>query len=836
MPFHWWSRAARVALFACCSFSLGGCSGESSGDAEGAGGGRGPGGDDPVKEVLDALGVDTAQTNRVDAAGDPLPEAYSPLGSRPFAFKLDELLVAGVALAGRPNTVNLFDGVPETRNADGSIADPFHFEPIDVGADDWDSMDNPGIKSRNATSADVDGDGRDELIVVLQRTSDDRLYTFVQDHQEGQFTQTAPEPLLDDPSPDLTQIELATGDLDADGVFEVIAALIEPASVTILVLEPVDDGGLAVDDRLTQNVSREDENSTISVGLASGNLDNDNHDELALVVNEISSNQGTARFFVYDAADEGLSLADSGFIDVLRGNESWRIKVGDCAIGDVDADGRQDLVLGGVVNVNTNCQNPPHVAAGAFRLTELGLEPSVKEGAYADAAIQCDSPGPVEVRAAFVSALDADGDGDSEVAINHVVFDFDGAGGSWSEIGRLNPSSFFPGETSAYTLDRGNTDVAVGDVTADQRDDLIYVTENASVIDVWGARADAAGALSFGRKASIPVSSGRVENPVLSPANVDRDSYSLVYSPSEYKLIFTEPVLVAVLAAAPCFELNQNVDACTTSFGNADVTGNEQEGWVTVSASIIVGLSTGVTVPIVKVEGETEHKISLALTGTASHAYSLEKSVTYTTGPLEDTVIFTTIPYDHYMYTILDHPDTNLIGQGVVYLIPRDPVTLQVERDFYNEGVAGEGIPVDSTILSHTVGDPRSYVTVSEKDRLIGEYGGLETNSQAVGEGGGSVEVGLDVSEESGLGGALEIGYEYSAKATVSAAIAGFSVGISGGVSLAWTWGTQSSYHGSVGNLSSESFAANQYSFGLFAYPVKHSYGQEFQVLNYWVE
>ena len=834
-----WGRALGFLLVALLGCGDGGST--AAGGSGGAGGGRGPAGDDPVKASLEALGVDTTQTPRVDEVGEPLPDAYSPLGSRPFAVKLDELLIAGVTLTGRANSVNLFDGVPETRNSDGSIAEPFRFDAIEVGDDDWDSLDNPGIKNRAATSADVDGDGRDELVVVFQRMSDDRLYAFVQDDQEGGFARAETELLLDEARADLVAIELTTGDVDADGVFEVIAALVEaPASgmpsVTILVLDPVGGDRLTVDERLTRVIPAEQENSAVSVGLTSGNLDNDNHDEIAVVVNEIASNQGTASFYLYDASAEGLGLADSGFIDFLLGNEVARVKIGDCSIGDVDADGHQDLVLGGLIHVNTNCDNPPDVVAGAFRMTESGLEPSIDPVASASASLQCDSAGVVEVRAAFVNALDADGDGDSEVAVNQVVFDLDEAGESWSEIGRLNPSSFFPGLTGAYTLDRGNTAVAVGDVTADEKDDLIYVTENASVVDVWGARVDMAGELSFGRKATLPVSSGRAENPLLVPTNVDRDSYALVYEPSEYELIFTEPVIVAVLAAAPCFESGQNVDECTTSFGSTDISGNSQEYSLTLSASIIVGLSTGITVPIVKVEGESEHEISVALTATYGHEYTLEKSVTYTTGPLEDTVIFTSVPYDKYMYTILDHPDTELIGQRVAYLIPRDPVTLQVERSFYNQHAAQDGIPIDNTILSHAVGDPRSYPTASEKDQLLSQHGGLATNPQAVGQGEGSVELGLDVSEEHSAGGSLEIGYQYTAKATAAAAIAGFTVGASFEASLHWSWGTQSSYAGTVGNLSSESFADNQYSFGLFTYPLKHSYGQEFEVLNYWVE
>ena len=69
-----------------------------------------------------------------------------------------------------------------------------------------------------------------------------------------------------------------------------------------------------------------------------------------------------------------------------------------------------------------------------------------------------------------------------------------------------------------------------------------------------------------------------------------------------------------------------------------------------------------------------------------SEAYQVTKRIVYTTGPIEDTVIFTTIPLDQYTYEVTSHPDPELIGSKVVISLPREPIEVQVEREQEGEG------------------------------------------------------------------------------------------------------------------------------------------------------
>jgi len=61
------------------------------------------------------------------------------------------------------------------------------------------------------------------------------------------------------------------------------------------------------------------------------------------------------------------------------------------------------------------------------------------------------------------------------------------------------------------------------------------------------------------------------------------------------------------------------------------------------------------------------------------------------------------------------------------------------------------------------------------------------------------------------------------------------SVGYGEGTTITLSSGSETNYTGTVGNLDAENFAANSYSFGLFSYVYTDPGGQQFEVLNYWV-
>jgi hypothetical protein len=240
---------------------------------------------------------------------------------------------------------------------------------------------------------------------------------------------------------------------------------------------------------------------------------------------------------------------------------------------------------------------------------------------------------------------------------------------------------------------------------------------------------------------------------------------------------------------------------------------------------------------ITQSEFEMRGTVSTSLTATLGAAISRTDTITFTTGPVEDTVIFTSVPVDRYTYRVVSHPDPLMLNAVVTVNLPRDPVTIMVERSFFNANVAPGAIQIDERIFQHTVGDPRSYPTRGEKQQLLQQYRGFESALQNIGQGSGTRMVEIAIGRELSAGASLGFGFETEVSATAGTVLAGYSVGTEVTASLRIAYGTATIYSGTVSNIDAENFASNAYSFGLFSYvytdPIS---GEQFQVLNYWVE
>jgi hypothetical protein len=329
--------------------------------------------------------------------------------------------------------------------------------------------------------------------------------------------------------------------------------------------------------------------------------------------------------------------------------------------------------------------------------------------------------------------------------------------------------------------------------------------------------------------------------PEIVASNVNYDSLTIRFSEGEYKLIFTEPIIIAALAAAPCAnDLGQNPDACRTSFGTSSSVTVTEENSLSIRASATVGFETEFSALGVKVTGfEVLGTLTARASLIQSSAYTVTKRIVYTTGPIEDTVIFTTIPLDQYTYEITSHPDPELVGSKVVISLPREPIEVQVERERYNANVVTGGPMIDSRVLGSTPGDLSSYPSASEKNDLLSEFFGLDIGPQAVGNSGGNSELSINVATESGLGVGYGVDYDLTVKGTVGTVVAGFGVGWSADRSLQIIHGEESEYTGSVADMDvpTEQFGQTRYSWGLFTYiyddPVS---AQQYAIINYWVE
>jgi len=375
-----------------------------------------------------------------------------------------------------------------------------------------------------------------------------------------------------------------------------------------------------------------------------------------------------------------------------------------------------------------------------------------------------------------------------------------------------------------------------GDFTGDDRDDIAVYRQDTNAVDVYSLGATAT-AIQRVRRVTVPLQNSQSpRNPVILPVNVDTDSTVLKYSDADYKFVFTEPIVLAALAAPPTAQgIGQNVDASFTAFGNSSTTITERERSMSFSVGVTVGFGVEGGA-LTQSEFEVKAKMTVAGTRTVGSAYELTKTIVFTSAPTEDTIVFTSVPVDRFTYTIVSHPDPTMVGKKVVVDQPRTPITLQAERGFYNSTIMADSMHVDASVFQHTIGVPASYPTAAQKGVILAG-GGLQIGPQSVGQGGGSTEVTLEVGNSISHGGALEVGFEIDVEATVGGVIGGVTIGATAESSWKVTSGTSTTYTGVVGAIDAAHFAEHRYLFGLFTYVRRDpTTGQQYQVLNYWVE
>jgi hypothetical protein len=514
-------------------------------------------------------------------------------------------------------------------------------------------------------------------------------------------------------------------------------------------------------------------------------------------------------------------------------------------LADVDGDGLDEVILSGATNLAGSCGDP-------FAALLIALDDGPSGFAQLGATVEslfyqnCPAYNSWNRYFVFLTTPDLDGDGIHEIVANQLVFDNFANAAPFTRLAGVElPSDIFlfdnvdPGQT----LGVASMEMIAADVTGDGRENVLLYHQNRNTMPVWGISAiPSIGVNGWAQLSEVAMpgtsNSQGTARPIVLPANVDEDGPVLKYGAGSYELVFTEPLIIAAMAAPPCQAgIEQNTGACVTRFGQGTSTTVDASLTVTVKASVTAGLEAGLNVPILGEIGSARvtQTVTAAASAWAGTAYTVEKTVTYTSGSLEDAVVFTSIPYDVYRYDIVSHPDPEFVGKLIVVRIPREPVTMIAERGFFNDALPSTATPIGANVFDHTPGDVSSYPSTSRKNALMSQYDGIEFGPSGVGQGGGDTELEIAVSSEISAGGSLGIEYEKSVEVTGGGAIAGFSVGYGAEAALSITSGSQTTYTGIVGSISSADFAANAYQWGIFTY-VQDLAGQEFEVINYWVE
>lgn len=832
--------------------------------------GNGNGSGNELEESLERLGVDIDRSDRVGPDGETLPESFRPMGASASFGHAEEFSDDGTMHP--TDELFVLGSVVDEADTDGRLAvvekegveisetggvEPGTTEVLQTLSED----DNPwfeepccesneeesGQALRAATAGDVDGDGFEEIVIAFVDTSstDAVVMLEVVDDAEAGFDESAAEVVADGDG--VRDISVTTADLNGDGTAQIVVAASDDAGADLLFLEG-SPGTYDVDDARTkrlEGVITGSADHEVTVEMASGRFDYDGPEELAVVVNELNLADapatGRSQYFIFD--DGEADLAQLATNDI--GGTGEIAEVADLASGDVDGDGLDEVVLGGLTEFHDACsayEGVLTVLDDAEQSFE-SLESTLLDLTFTQST--CPAGDPWQLRFLHVNTVDLDGDGTDEIQAGPEIFASLADGGLSEPIRTLPDDVFFEdNEPVAAALTTNASDIAVGDVTGDGRENLLIQHVWRPDVRIWGlSSVDTIGDDGFAELSRVGSADDQFNAyvPSLVPANVDSDGTILKYSGGEYEGVgYTEPMIIAALAAAPCAEgIGQNLDACSTSYGDSESTTVSSEYTVTYEAGAYGGVKLGGDVPA---GGEATAEIKLSVTASmskiAGDSYTLAKSRVFTTGPLEDAVVFTSIPYDIWLYEIVAHPDPDMVGATVEVAAPREPIVLKAEREFFNENIAGQE-PIGSNVFDHTVGDLSSYPTAEEKGQMITTTDGLQNGPLTVGQGTGSeglgIAVGESVSEGETLGISTELSVDLAVGPELVVALAGFSVGYGEETNVTVTSGTETRYDATVGDLSAETFEEHAYAFGIFTY-VQELDDQEFHVINYWVD
>ncbi len=862
-----WSRALLAPLALAAALTLAACGTSSPG-----GGGPGPDpdpGDDTVAASLDTLGVDTTDTPRRAPDGSELGDDDAPLGpsaslgeaeaftSESAANPHMELVLANPDIAGSTPVGTTF----EVRKLEEVAVTPtgtIEYGSETVLADlsdgnDWALPDgtqgNQFQTLRAVAAGDLDGDGFDEIAAIFVDASDDVLKLRAFEDEAAGFTARTSSLAA---GADVQGVAMLAYDPDGDGSDDLVAAIAYQDRVELVLLTGSVASSYAIDAGATTTLDPQVDGSRLYVRMSAGQLDYDQGLELGVVVNEVSgsssSSTGLATYYLFDDAAAGRAPLRSGSVQANVGGTVVG-EAADIELADVDGDGLDEVLLAGATNLAWSCSD------NDFRALLIALDDKTSSFTTLGAAVEslfyrnCSSAGGDWKRFfVFLTAPDLDGDGVHEIVANQLVFDdFVDAAPFTPLDGVALPSEAFLDNL----FDRGQylsvaaMEMIAADVTGDGRENVLLYHQNRATMPVWGLSAVSSigengnGWAQLSEVAMPGTSNGQgTARPIVVPANVDEDGPVLKYGEGSHELVFTEPLILAAMAAPPCQEgIEQNLGACVTRFGQGTSTTVDASLTVTVKASVTAGFEAGLNVPFVGEVGGVELRKTVTATASAwaGTAYTVEKTVTYTSGSLEDAVVFTSVPYDVYRYDIVSHPDPEYVGKQVVIRVPREPVTMIAERGFFNGALPSGSTPIGANVFDHEPGNVSSYPSSSRKNSLLSSYGGLEFGPRGVGQGSGDTELEIAVSNEISAGGSLGIEYEKSVEVTGGGAIAGYSVGYGAEAALSITSGSQTTYTGIVGSISESDFAENAYQWGIFTY-VQELDGDAFKVINYWVQ
>ncbi len=709
-----------------------------------------------------------------------------------------------------------------------------------------DNLDYYPYEHKAAVAADIDGDGRQEMITafsVIRREGtqylvDDVNLHIMYDSEEG-FREEILAPLTALNTDNFgnasytncdyypgTCLDLEAGDLDGDGIDELVLVINYQRSFYIL-------------DGITLDLVAYDSAPVVAdpggILLADvADFDSDGQAEIALAFSD-GSPTDTFRFpgayFLYEYMNESLNLFRSGWLENTETELDSYINV--CA-ADIDGDNIPEIVFGGrnqdedytrlmvledgrgLVSGELSTPYTLHETVPLHEITRPN--PSRPDLEYWNGILECG---------------DFDSDGVDEVFFYDSIVGFDDESTTWVPVyGDMRDTQVTGRAVASTQL------VTVGDFDEyddSGREDLAIITIYPRVFSIFGADLQSNGVIGLRKQFNLDFQSG-LENGVLVAGNVDSDSRIVEYT-GEHTEIFSSPEVMAVLVSAPFNGDLAHADGYTV-LGKSISSGGSINQAIGGSVGISVGTSIDTDIPFVP-DFELEIKTTVTVAGDfiwgQGDEYTFTSSVENPSG--QDLVIANVIPYDAYAYLIKDSPIPEEIGEIFTLNIPRRPQTYTFERNDYNAR-NGEWADVDERVLSHQVGVPSTYPTPAKRDELMANsiFALRSPNTRICGMGGSVQILTCEWQQSYSEASSADVSVETEIESNIAGVLLGMNAGLHYGVEIEWHWSTSTFIEGAVGDmLPSTGDTDRTFAWGVFAYEdILPDNKNPFMVVNYW--
>lgn len=766
--------------------------------------------------MLENLGIDTSIGGPSDPNGNPLPSGYHPLGESIGSFaEKAEIFLAGNERSGYYNT--LYDD-----GSQGYAA----LRQASEGNFNWQNY------PKKALAADVDGDGVDEIMVLLADLSTGNIEFILLDHNgsydgglsrksfpvanlQGELTGTANSGSSNTWENYYARFDAASGNVDNDPREELI--LIIGHQLWIF-----DDNAANFTQLVSYTATDHDPGSTTFLRGELGDIDLDGRDEIWLANGEGNTNI-TAQYLIFDDLVENPAMSSPLYSGALRsGSGDYVLSAADLAVGDFDADGLVEAAFAGRGGVGNNNYSSSHVtlvldvSMNFSSQLEVAMAPNGQADDYTDGAKYAIS--------GVVSVALLGGKQDFIATYNDIYR-------LASDGGQLEHTPWWGNEAISGLGVNFSTDnypwldlIASGDVTGDGREDIVYLTWDEDQLYIISSNDQG----SLVLKDNFYVNSGQNGSFALCLPNVDADSPVLKYH--DHELLFTDPIVLQVLASPPYYAGINQTGTGSTSFsfseGTSSTTGS--------SHGLSVGYTLGAGFDALLVEAEVKTTVENSFSWGTSITNEIVETTQFTTSLGQDMVVFTAIPFDVYYYEVLSSADASQVGDIVTINVPRTPRSYSQTVDLFNSHC--KTMQINDAVLKHQLGDPLSYATLSDRNALM-DIGKGMFSQQGVSVGQGNSGNTNSIEMTAANTSTFEYGLSVSLESEIQAGgiIAGNSVGYQYGFEYSQSILNGTAISGTVPNLPVDAEGQLVFQWGIMAYPVVHQ-GQEFTVVSYWVD